>query len=536
VRRAKIQRVRAGCTSAHIHTSNGIPVSAIAPDYRKLFRSSPSLYLVLTPGLEIIEASDAYLRATMTLRREVIGKPLFDVFPDDPADPSATGVANLSASLARVLRTGLTDIMPMQKYNIRRPEAQGGGFEERYWIPANSAVVSAGGSIEYILTRVEDVTETVAPREPREQREREAVRLRGILEAVPEAILEVDGAGRLVLVNEAAVRMFGYSREELLTLSVDALVSGPDRVSHRQRRAEYLANPRSRPMGQGFEVNARRRDGSLFPVEISLSPTSLEKDFRVLASVRDISDRKRSEEQLALHRAQLISSARLSALGMMAGGIAHEIGNPMAVIHAYASDLLSAIEEDGAVALELVKKASERIRQMSERIAKIVRSMRALAREGSQDPVHPARVHRIVEDALEICRETFRVSSVQLFLPVIDPGLSVLCRESQVAQVLLNLLQNAYDAVRERDGERWVRLDVAAGATNITFSVCDSGPGIPAHLEELIMRPFFTTKEVGKGTGLGLSISRKVLDEHGSELTFTESAGHTCFCFSLPKS
>src|SRR5690242_6160552 len=110
------------------------------PDYRALFESSPGLYLVLIPDLTIVAVSDAYLDATMTKREEILGQWIFDVFPDNPDDPTATGVSNLQSSLRRVLQNRVSDAMAVQKYDIRRPESQGGGFEERYWSPCNFPV------------------------------------------------------------------------------------------------------------------------------------------------------------------------------------------------------------------------------------------------------------------------------------------------------------------------------------------------------------------------------------------------------------
>lgn len=134
------------------------------PDFRKLFESAPGLYLALLPDppkFTIVAVSDAYAHQTMTRREAILGKGLFEVFPDNPDDPQATGVRNLSASLHRVLEHRGPDAMAVQKYDIRRPEAEGGGFEERYWSPVNSPVFGSGGTIAYIIHRVEDVTEFV---------------------------------------------------------------------------------------------------------------------------------------------------------------------------------------------------------------------------------------------------------------------------------------------------------------------------------------------------------------------------------------
>ena len=132
-----------------------------APDFRALFESGPGLCLVLTPDLSIVAVSDAYLRATMTRREDILGRGLFDVFPDNPADPTASGVRNLRVSLNRVRQNRVADTMPVQKYDIRRPDSEGGGFEERFWSPVNSPVSNAAGELVYIIHRVEDVTEFV---------------------------------------------------------------------------------------------------------------------------------------------------------------------------------------------------------------------------------------------------------------------------------------------------------------------------------------------------------------------------------------
>ncbi|HXH66122.1 MAG TPA: ATP-binding protein [Candidatus Limnocylindrales bacterium] len=129
------------------------------PDFRALFESAPGLYLVLTPEFEIVAASDAYLKVTMTTRQQLLGRGIFEMFPDNPGDPGANGVKNLRASLSRVLQARISDPMPVQKYEIRRPDSEGGGFEIRYWSPVNSPVFGSDQELLYIAHCVEDVTE-----------------------------------------------------------------------------------------------------------------------------------------------------------------------------------------------------------------------------------------------------------------------------------------------------------------------------------------------------------------------------------------
>lgn len=250
---------------------------------------------------------------------------------------------------------------------------------------------------------------------------------------------------------------------------------------------------------------------------------------RVVGTEMDITERKRMEAQLA-------ATARLSALGMMAGGVAHEINNPLAIIHASSSDLLDAAKEEGQIPLDVVVRTATRIRQTADRIARIVKSMRRIARDGSQDPFLSVHVSKIIEQTLEVCQAKFKDQSVTLRLPAIDSDLQIPCREVQISQVLLNLLTNALDAVADQPGEKWVRMNVERRDDSILLSVVDSGPGVAPELKGRIMEPFFTTKEVGKGTGLGLSLSRTIAEEHGGRLEVTEDHGHTCFCLTLPVS
>jgi signal transduction histidine kinase/ActR/RegA family two-component response regulator len=146
------------------------------PDFRTLFESAPGPFLVLDPGFCIVAMSDAYLAATMTKREEILGRDVFDAFPDNPDDSAATGVANLRASLEQVRQSGAPDTMAVQKYDVRRPADEGGGFEVRYWSPENTPVLDPHGQLIYIIHRVEDVTEFVRLEE--QEAEQEAVKTR----------------------------------------------------------------------------------------------------------------------------------------------------------------------------------------------------------------------------------------------------------------------------------------------------------------------------------------------------------------------
>jgi len=247
-----------------------------APEFRLLFESAPGLYLVLAPDLTIVAVSDAYLKATMTRRAAILGRGIFDVFPDNPDDPGATGVANLQASLERVIRYRRPDTMAVQKYDIRKPRSQGGEFEERYWSPVNSPVLGRGGKLRYIIHRVEDVTQSVrldqaraAERQARERSEELQHNLE-LLEATEEelrsSLEELEAADEeLRRQNEELTRAHEELRlqEERLRIAVKNLPLVLFN-SDRDLRFSWIMNPRH---GLTTEQLIGRTDADVLPPE-----------------------------------------------------------------------------------------------------------------------------------------------------------------------------------------------------------------------------------------------------------------------------
>ncbi|HEX8110425.1 MAG TPA: PAS domain S-box protein, partial [Kofleriaceae bacterium] len=295
-------------------------------DFRALFEAAPGLYLVLAPdpGLTILAASDAYLRATMTERAAIVGRGLFDVFPDNPADPEATGTRNLSASIARAIATREPDTMAVQKYDVRRPD---GTFEQRWWSPVNTPVLDGDHAVRYILHRAEDVTELAHARregvalEARiaAEQQRADLRFRDLVDLAPEGVIVCDAESTVLLVNVAAERMFGFARTELIGHPVEMLIPERARPRHAAHIARFAAAPSTRPMGAGRELAGLRKDGSEFPVEISLSPMRTAGALTILTAIRDITERRKIERDLE-RLAAIVDSSEDAIVGETLGG------------------------------------------------------------------------------------------------------------------------------------------------------------------------------------------------------------------------
>lgn len=243
----------------------------------------------------------------------------------------------------------------------------------------------------------------------------------------------------------------------------------------------------------------------------------------VLTRVANVIERMRS-------RLKMTESSRLSSLGEMAGGLAHEINNPLTIISGIAGRIKRKFLNTGVDAA--VIKDLEKIESTTTRIARIVKGLRNISRASENDAMITVSLSDVLLDCLELCQTRFKVHGVQLRLGG-ETNLEIECRGSQISQVLLNLLNNAFDAV-EKSPNPWVELMVSKAEDKIYIEIKDSGSGISPDILKKIMTPFFSTKEAGKGSGLGLSISKAIVEAHGGTLTYDPECSNTKFVVELP--
>lgn len=243
----------------------------------------------------------------------------------------------------------------------------------------------------------------------------------------------------------------------------------------------------------------------------------------ILLMINDITERKEYEKIVS-------QSARMSALGEMAGGIAHEINNPLNIIGGYATIIRKGIEKGDR---EKPRIYLEKIENTVQRIAKIVKGMKNFSRDGSTDPFEITSSRALIEESLELCSERFKNNEVELQVKL-ESEADIVCRPVEISQVLLNIINNAFQAVTKNE-KKWVRVELFEEDRYVIYSIIDSGKGIPKEVINKIFEPFYTTKEVGVGTGLGLSIAKGIIEVHKGEMYYDDSCDNTKFVIKLPK-
>lgn len=333
-----------------------------------------------------------------------------------------------------------------------------------------------------------------------------------------------DPRGRITFANDNFCNISGYTQEELYNQDHRILNSGHH---NKEFFADLYKTLLAGKIWRG-EICNKNKNGSFYWVDTQIIPI-LNKNGEIqnFASVRfDITQRKKMEESL-------IYMEKLASLGEMSAVVAHEINNPLMVIGLCTDSLTRELAQE-IVDLKKIEAKIEKIISSSKRISKLVRGLKTLSRSTNNEEFVLVDLRNFVEEILSFSKRKCLDDGIDFEVGEI-PDIKFECRPDQISQVLLNLINNAHDATSTLE-EKWVKLSIEADSASglLTFSISDSGRGIPELIADKILTPFFTTKEIGKGTGLGLSVSKAIVEEHMGQLYLDRSSKNTQFQFKIP--
>ncbi len=486
------------------------------PDFRALFEAAPGAYMVLSPDLHLVTVSDAYASATMVVREQVVGRHLFDVFPDNPDDPTADGVRNLRASIERVLATGVADTMAIQKYDVRRPAEQGGGFEVRYWAPANKPVFGADGRIRYILHSATDVTARMI----QEQAAEKATDQLDRFFTISLDMLCIVGPGGAFERSNPAFAELGWKSDDLQGLPFLALVHPEDVEAARAAITRTSAGAR----GFHFECRYRRKDGGhrwllwtgahdevgmTYAVARDVTESKAQDDQRRAANIELAQANVEARE--AREVAERSSRAKSDFLSLMS----HELRTPLNSIIGF-SELL--LDSRFGTVNEKQARYLTNVHQSGKHLLGLINDLLDLSKiEAGRLDVHtePVTARTVVQDALATLQPLASAKPLELRLEE-TPLPPVMADPVRLKQIIFNLVSNAIKFT-PKDGKVTVRLERGSAPDRMRIAVIDTGPGISEAEMQQLFRPFsqLGNARAATGTGLGLALTRSLIELMG---------------------
>ncbi|MBO6512052.1 MAG: PAS domain S-box protein, partial [Roseibium sp.] len=355
-------------------------------------------------------------------------------------------------------------------------------------------------------------------------------RLASVFDTAVDGIIVIDDRGNVLAFNKACEHLFGYEASDLLGKNVSRIMPREYASAHDRYVSNYVETGEKKIIGIGREVKAMHKDGTVFPIELSVGDAGTPDGRQFIGILRDLRPRKQIEERLAKAQAQLLHMTRISALDEMGAAIAHEINQPLTAVLLYLQSVSRKAKKDGSfdpLILDVIGKAEKE----AERAGEIIQRMRQLVEKKAPDR-QTINVAELVRTSLEMAElglgeeDSFLQARLEENLPALqaDPV--------QIRQILINLLRNAREAVADQS-TRKVVLSVRRNDEFLEFRVTDNGPGVPEEIMEGLFRAFTGAKH--KGVGLGLAISRSIAQNHGGDLRLENGTdGGASFVLTLP--
>lgn len=413
--------------------------------------------------------------------------------------------------------------------DLARAEAEG-RFEEEAWRLRKdgseflahvtmTALHDESGVLRGFGKVIRDVTE---PRAAERELNVNAAHLRSILSTVPDAMIVIDEAGKVISFSAAAERLFGYTEPEIVGTNVSRLMPSPDREAHDGYIQRYLATGERRIIGVGRVVTGMRRDGTTFPMELSVGEAKDDTTRMFTGFIRDLTERQRSEERIEELRSSLVHAARVSAMGTMASTLAHEINQPLTAVANYMEAVRDLLADPDPDDMPMIRDALDDAAKEAMRAGHIVRRLREFVARGDTEKTVES-VSGLIEEASKLALIGIHERGVDVSLQL-DPGLPpVFVDKVQIQQVLINLMRNAIEAM---DASPMKRLSISSWREiggYVQVSVTDTGPGVAPEVADKLFDAFNSSK--AEGLGLGLSICRTIVEANGGRIWMEPRAG-----------
>lgn len=366
---------------------------------------------------------------------------------------------------------------------------------------------------------VRDITAAKVARSELAARE---AHLQSVLDTVPDAMIVIDPQGIMQSFSTTAERLFGYRSGEVVGRNISMLMPSPYREQHDGYLSRYLTTGERRIIGVGRLVVGQRKDGSTFPMELSVGEVRSAQSHLFTGFVRDISERQQTQKRLQELQAELIHMSRFTALGEMASTLAHELNQPLSAVANYLKGGRRLLAGDRADAIPMAREAMERATEQALRAGQIIRRLRDFVARGESDH-QVENLRKLIEEASALALVGVRETGVRVSFQFDARAEFIFADGIQVQQVLLNLIRNAIEAMQEVEERRLVISTHQTEPQTILISVADSGSGISPDVAAQLFQPFITTKP--QGMGVGLSISRTIVEAHGGHLWVVPNPG-----------
>ena len=356
--------------------------------------------------------------------------------------------------------------------------------------------------------------------------------LQSILDTVPDATVVIDAKGIMQSFNTSAVRQFGYTVEEAVGRNVSILMPTPYREQHDAYLMRYLTTGEKRIIGVDRVVVGRRKDGSTFPMKLAVGQVTVGGQTFFTGCIRDLTEREESQAKLDQASNELIRLARVNELGEMASTLAHELNQPLSAIANYVQGCRRMLEKLDDEHATRMRGALEETARQALRAGDIIRHLREFVTRGDTER-HPEDIKKLIEEAGALALVGSRERAIKSVFEFGRDDSVVVADRVQIQQVLINLMRNAMEAMRDSTVKQLTVTTSPAENGRLKVEVADTGPGIAEDIAPQLFQPFVTSKP--NGMGVGLSISRRIIESHGGELVVRRNeAGGATFTFTLP--